>query len=190
MEDFTASPEPSLNLRLEKLAECDIYLGIIGHDYGSYVAGEDRSYTELEYDESVKRSIPAYVFVTSEEFRIAAKDANDDVKREKQQAFRARLSEFHTHEKFLTTDDLSRYVTRALQDVHVPQEQQLAFVVSSGGTHGVVATPGFQGYIVVECDFPHARGLAMVTDEPIGHARIASSYVAEIICRGELCNKT
>jgi hypothetical protein len=57
--------------------------------------------------------------------------------------------------------------------------EQMNFVLSSGGAHGINATPGFQGYLVIECDFPNARGYA--TDGPIGQCQVASGYNAEII---------
>ena len=57
-------------------------------------------------------------------------------------------------------------------------------VLSSGGTHGLQATPGFQGYLIVECDFLNPRGFAMVSDGPIGQARLASGYTSEVINYG------
>jgi hypothetical protein len=42
-----------------------------------------------------------------------------------------------------------------------------------------VIAPGFQGYIVAECNFSPARGYAMITD--IGAQKIGSGYLAEVI---------
>jgi hypothetical protein len=63
----------------------------------------------------------------------------------------------------------------------IPSGTQLSFVLSTGGTHGLVGTPGFQGYIIVDCAFPAARGFAFITDGPIGAAKLASGYLAEIL---------
>lgn len=251
MEDFAASPEPPIELCLRELADCDIYLGLIGHNYGSYVRDTGRSYTETEYDAAMERGMPALMFMASQDFPVAASDIDDDVRRDKQKAFRDRLSALHTRATFDNPFDVSISVTRALQNIRSPQEpvidavnsttllfplvtnavgfdtgvsisntsarpkgtsskdgvctlyyygatdsgltptkqvsqsvkagQQLSFVASSGGTHGILGTPGFHGYVLAECDFPNARGFAMVFDGPVGQARVASGYTAEVV---------
>ncbi|MDT5155778.1 MAG: hypothetical protein QOH51_135 [Acidobacteriota bacterium] len=50
METFGSDEKTPLNVSLKKLEECDIYIGIIGHTYGSTPPGEDRSYTQCEYE--------------------------------------------------------------------------------------------------------------------------------------------
>jgi hypothetical protein len=57
---------------------------------------------------------------------------------------------------------------------------QLIFTLSVGGTHGVAATPGFQGYIVVECFFSDAHGFAFMTDYPSAKG-ISTAYQAQVI---------
>ena len=47
----------------------------------------------------------------------------------------------------------------------------MAFVLSSGGSHGISPTPGFQGYLVIQCEFRFGHGFAFITDGPIGSAR-------------------
>src|SRR5262245_54116769 len=54
MDEFgadDATPEEHCRARL---AECAVYLGIIGHRYGSCPAGSTRSFTEMEYDEATR----------------------------------------------------------------------------------------------------------------------------------------
>jgi hypothetical protein len=63
----------------------------------------------------------------------------------------------------------------------VPAGGQVLFVVSTGGTLGIVGTPGFQGYIIAQCDFQYAHGFAFITDGPIGAARVAEGYLALVI---------
>jgi len=57
----------------------------------------------------------------------------------------------------------------------------LRFVVSSGGTNGIVGTPGFLGYIIAQCDFQYAHGFAFITDGPIGAAKVAEGYLGLIL---------
>ncbi len=55
----------------------------------------------------------------------------------------------------------------------------MVFTVSSGGSHGITATPGFQGYIIAQCAFQYAHGFAFVSD--VGAQRLAMGYLALIM---------
>jgi hypothetical protein len=57
----------------------------------------------------------------------------------------------------------------------IPPGGQLTFVLSSGGNFGIAGSPNFQGYIEIICDFPFAHGYGLLTDGPIGLARVGSS---------------
>ena len=57
----------------------------------------------------------------------------------------------------------------------------MTFVVSSGGSHGIAGTPGFQGYLIVQCDFRYAHGFAFLTDGPVGSARVAEGYLGLVM---------
>jgi hypothetical protein len=72
------------------------------------------------------------------------------------------------------------------QKSNVPVEagSTMTFVVSSGGSHGMTGTPGFQGYMIVQCDFRYAHGFAFITDGPIGSARVAEGYLGLVMDAG------
>lgn len=53
------------------------------------------------------------------------------------------------------------------------------FTLSAGGTHGITATPGFQGYIIAQCRFQYAHAFAFVSD--LGAARLSHGYVALVM---------
>jgi hypothetical protein len=55
---------------------------------------------------------------------------------------------------------------------------QLVWLLSSGGG-GIDATPGFQGYIIAQCNFQFAHGFAFISD--FGAARIAEGYLALVM---------
>ena len=57
--------------------------------------------------------------------------------------------------------------------------QTMVFTLSSGGTNGIVGTPGFQGYMIATCNFPFARGYAFTSD--VGAQKLATGYLAEIV---------
>ncbi len=66
----------------------------------------------------------------------------------------------------------------------VPAGGQLTFTLSTGGTLGITGAPGFQGYIMVTCNFQYAHGFALITDGPIGVAKVGTSYLALIVPAG------
>lgn len=253
METFPASQERPIDLCLRRLSQCDIYVAIVGHSYGTYVPGLNQSYTEMEYEAAVNNKIPALVFMASEDLPIAANEIDDDVKRERQRAFRDRVSNAHVGERFTTEAELSVAVIAALQATPSAQEptdrecgsgstellfpfvtnqagydtgitisnttarpretrqkrgvcslyyfgstpgsltpakqvsaiveagDHLVFLLSTGGSHGLFATPGFQGYIIAECNFPQGRGFAFITDGPGNMANVGAGYLAEIV---------
>lgn len=57
--------------------------------------------------------------------------------------------------------------------------QTLVATLSSGGTNGIAATPGFQGYIIAQCNFLYGHGFAFISD--VGAQKLAQGYVALIL---------
>jgi hypothetical protein len=64
----------------------------------------------------------------------------------------------------------------------VPAGKQLTAVLSSGGNLGITATPGFQGYVIAQCAFQYAHGLAFISD--VGANRISEAYLALVLDGG------
>ncbi len=60
--------------------------------------------------------------------------------------------------------------------------EQVIWTLSMGGTHGIVATPGFQGYIIADCNFLFAHGYAFISD--VGAQKLAQGYLALVMVRG------
>ncbi len=56
---------------------------------------------------------------------------------------------------------------------------QLVLTLSAGGNLGIVATPGFQGYVIATCNFQYAHGYAFVSD--LGASRVAEGYLALVM---------
>jgi len=61
----------------------------------------------------------------------------------------------------------------------VTEGQQLVLTVSNGGNLGITATPGFQGYIIAQCDFQYAHGFAFISD--LGASRVAEGFLAIVL---------
>lgn len=95
MEDFEAADCAPLQACLDKLAPCNLYVGLIGHCYGSCPPGSDKSFTRHEYDEAEKRKTPRLIFLAEATFLVAAdvwKKQNNLANTDKQDAFREQLA--------------------------------------------------------------------------------------------------
>lgn len=59
---------------------------------------------------------------------------------------------------------------------------QLVWLLSAGGSHGLVGAPDFQGYVLAACDFQYAHGYAFITDGfGGGIPALAQGYLALVI---------
>lgn len=61
----------------------------------------------------------------------------------------------------------------------IPSGKTLTATLSSGGSFGMAATPGFQGYAIAQCAFQYGHGFAYISD--VGANRIAEAYLALIM---------
>jgi len=61
----------------------------------------------------------------------------------------------------------------------IPAGEHLIWGLSSGGTFGVAATQGFQGYIIAQCKFRFAHGFAFISD--YGNTKTAHGYLALVM---------
>jgi len=55
---------------------------------------------------------------------------------------------------------------------------ELVFTLSGGGTNGIAATPGFQGYIIAVAAFQYCHGFAFITNGLGTSSGIAEGYLA------------
>jgi len=118
MEEWGARSRPPLHLCRERVAECHIFVGVIGHYRGWEPDGDNRqrSITEMEYDWAVDGIKPRLMFVAPDNFAGAAPTSDGDAKA-RQQAFRARLMDAETVDHrycFDSVHALSAAVLKAL----------------------------------------------------------------------------
>jgi len=57
--------------------------------------------------------------------------------------------------------------------------QTAVATLSGGGTNGIAAVPGFQGYMIAQCAFQYAHGYAFISD--FGATKLAEGYLALIM---------
>ena len=113
MEEFGARPkEPDAFCR-EKVAKCDLFVGIVGLCYGS-VAPDGRSYTEQEYDAAVAKGIPRLMFIAPDDFALPGNLREPDEKWQAQQHFRQRVKKEQIPAPFTSPEDLARAVLQAI----------------------------------------------------------------------------
>ncbi len=69
-QSYSASESDLIASCLDDVAQCSVYIGIVGQRYGYTPAnGNGKSITELEYEQARKHNIPCYVFVKDDKAR-------------------------------------------------------------------------------------------------------------------------
>ena len=92
MEDFGARDWEADEFCRQKVAECHLFVGILGLLYGSVHKPTGLSYTEREYQAAVDASKPRLMFLTPEDFPVPGNLMESSAQQRKQQAFRKRVS--------------------------------------------------------------------------------------------------
>lgn len=95
MSLWSAAANPAADECRRRIADADVYVGIIGFNYGSPVRDEPaHSYTELEYEEARARGIPTLVFLLADDNDMPFGLARGNWKyTDRQEAFRQRLAD-------------------------------------------------------------------------------------------------
>lgn len=114
MEYFGSNPNRPLDVCLNSVRECKIYVGIIGMRYGSVDSVTGKSFTQLEYEEAVRSNIPTLMYIISDDCPVLSKYVDTDERAEKLAAFKSLLREKHTVSFFNSPEDFS---TKFTQDI-------------------------------------------------------------------------
>jgi len=125
MDDFGAQPGGAAGVSLREVRKADIFIGIIAKRYGYVPAGMEKSVTEQEYDEAVKRRIPRLMYLLDPEYEWPADRIEaDETAQAKLAAFRQRIEANEVRRLFTTPDRLSSYVVTDLTKLLNKQRQQ------------------------------------------------------------------
>jgi YVTN family beta-propeller protein len=120
MDSWTAADLPPAALDIEKLAACDVYVGVVGFRYGSPVREDpSRSYTEHEFDTAGGLGLPRLVFLLADDLEVlvpreVTHEADHELS-DLQEAFRARVDRC----------GLARAVVRSPKDLETALYQAL-----------------------------------------------------------------
>lgn len=116
MELFSANPAPPLEVCLDGLRQCDIYIGVIGKLYGSLPPGKRKSYTEYEYDLAQDLIIDRFMFVLDDEAEVRpAHVEQDPMKLKRLTAFLEKIKRNHTIDTFNSPDQVAWKILASLR---------------------------------------------------------------------------
>jgi diguanylate cyclase (GGDEF)-like protein len=114
MEGFGARDAQADDFCRREVAECDVFVAILGHVHGSCPPGSEQSYTEREYEAAVAAGIARLVFLAPDDFPLPAQLIEPDEKRGRQAAFRERVGKERVLARFDSPEDLAGKVMQAL----------------------------------------------------------------------------
>ena len=114
-EEDSAKAEPSDKVFTERVEKADIYIGLIGNEYGFEYAG-GISATEFEFNRFNDKNPNSYFFVKMDD------DADDNSKK-----FFNRIKDSKRYKRFKTNDDLIREVKIALRGCMIGHSKRNVF---------------------------------------------------------------
>lgn len=118
MEYFGADERTPLDVMLDKLSYCQIYIGIIGMRYGSIDKATNKSYTQLEYERAIELKLPCLIYIIDEEkARIAPKDVERGTSADLLDAFKNQLKSSHVVKSFDSIDSLGEALQHDIPNV-------------------------------------------------------------------------
>jgi Domain of unknown function (DUF4062) len=113
LEEYGALGSPILESSYRDIAECDIFILILGHRYGYIPPSQTKSILELEYNEAIKLKKPVLAFFLKDEVAVTIDQIDFDKPRRALQAFKARLLERHLVAYFGSPDELAQQIAFA-----------------------------------------------------------------------------
>lgn len=125
MSFFGSKEGDPLEECLRKVRECNYYVGIIGHRYGSLHEASGKSITELEYEEAKRLGVSRRIYMAGPSVSILPEQVEADEKRALLEAFKLRLKKENTFVEFSSPDDLA---VKVLSDIilGLPEKEAIA----------------------------------------------------------------
>lgn len=116
MEDFGARDCDPDELCQRLASECDLFVGILSHEYGNSPPGSQKSFTEREYEAAVKAKRPRLMFLAPDDFCVPNNIVESEDLRTRQTEFRKRVLTERQVAFFQTPEDLALKVTQAVHN--------------------------------------------------------------------------
>ena len=142
MRHFAARDGNPAEYCRQRVRECEIYVAVVGFQYGSLVHGEDVSYTELEFRSASLEGLPRLVFLLDE---TACPLAFRDADRRLVDRFRQQLRDAGLIVRSFTSGDrLELEIFHALSELARPERDRNAFPSQwpdPAGAHATTVAP-------------------------------------------------
>ena len=121
MADFPAADLPPARLCTDRVASCDVYVGVLGTRYGSPVRDRPEvSYTELEFEAATEAGLHRLVFMLDTEAEVTGIPPSGLIDLEfgaRQEAFRRRVQAGLGMRSFADPGTLGQLVERSLREL-------------------------------------------------------------------------
>jgi tetratricopeptide (TPR) repeat protein len=114
MEDYVATDERPLDKCLADVASCDLYVGIFAWRYGYIPPGQERSITELEYQQAGESGLERLIFLLDEDAPWPRSRMEKGVGGEKIEALRGELMAAHVVQFFKNPEDLAGQIAASV----------------------------------------------------------------------------
>jgi hypothetical protein len=135
MEDFGARDWESDEFCREKVGECDVFVGLIGHLNGSTPKGKKRSYTEREYEAAKASGKPRLLFLAIDDLPVPAALllGESEAARRRQKSFRQRVKADRLDGWFSDPAQLGTAVANALRNLEQERARRAKKPATAGG---------------------------------------------------------
>jgi tetratricopeptide (TPR) repeat protein len=116
METFNARTEDPTKASLKEVEECELFVGIYAHRYGSSIGKAKISVTEQEFDYAVEKGKEIFAFFVDEDFSWPPKMVDKDAGQiKKLSAFKKKIVDHVTPDYFTDKTDLAYKIVAAVK---------------------------------------------------------------------------
>jgi hypothetical protein len=114
MEYFGARPEEPLKACLSEIDECDLFIGIYAHRYGSNSKGFNISITEEEFNYARIKHKPVFCFLVNKDYNWPEEFIEGEPGKSKLGNFKSVIEREVVRESFTTPENLAKMVATSL----------------------------------------------------------------------------
>lgn len=144
MEEFDPERPPPVQVCQREVENCDVFVLLLAHRYGARPAGQERSYTELEYEWAVSRAgRPLLAFVVDPKFPWPPPDIDHGADAEALGRFVARVRSSHVVKRFAELSAFREDLILALKPHETAPAPAQGHAPSGSAPRRVPAPPAF-----------------------------------------------
>ena len=164
MENFGARDSRSDTVCGDKVLECDIFVGILGHEYGSVNPDTNKSYCELEYDVAVAGNLKRLFFLASDDFPTLGHLIGAEENKKRQREFRNRIENDRHVAYFKASDQLGTLVLQAIENCKNALASRIALGVQAQPSKTWLLFP----FVTSQSGFDTGITISNISLDPLG----------------------